>query len=271
MSGSRYADVWDRYVTEAWPRIRQGGRRRKEDLEEWRVLNTTDSSFEWPGDEWGDRELTERLFDSALADQLEAEPRVLCEIGSGSGRYTVLALERFKQARVLSFDVSRELEQALRRRCAPRIDEGRLETVLLGSDSRTMLDAVEDRGLGGEVDAVYSFDAMVHVDLHTLIVYFVTAARVLREGGVLAMNVADADSDKGFLKLLFDAPGVYSQHGQAGGHFMWISARIVHSVLTRLGFSVRFHQGNGRDAWFSAKLVDRSRSARCLERAGASW
>ena len=85
------------------------------------------------------------------------------------------------------------------------------------------------------------------------------------------MSVANARSDKGFMKLLFDAPGVYSQCGQAGGHFMWISPEIVEGVLSRVGFSVTFHECNGRDAWFSAKLVDPSHLADWMNRAGATW
>jgi hypothetical protein len=85
----------------------------------------------------------------------------------------------------------------------------------------------------GKIDGVYSFDAMVHVDLHTLFVYWMSAAKVLRPGGVLAMSVADACNEKGFMKLLHNAPGVYRLQGNTGGHFMWISREIVESTLNR--------------------------------------
>lgn len=268
---SRYREFWDNYVVEVFPDIKKRGRFKKEDLEEWRVLNTTDASFEWPGDEWGDLRLTDEIFSSSLVEALDREPSYLCELGAGAGRYTVLALQRFARASILSFDVSREFERALRERCAGAIEDGRLETVLLDQSHSTMLDALEERGLNERIDGIYSFDAMVHVDLDTLVIYFLTAARALRIGGVLAMNVACACSEKGFMKLLCEAPSAYAQCGHAGGQFMWISRDIIECVLTRLGFEVIFKEGNGRDALFSAKLVDRSRSAAWLKRAGATW
>ena len=112
---------------------------------------------------------------------------------------------------------------------------------------------------------------MVHVDLHTLFVYWLSAAKMLRPGGVLAMNVADACNENGFMKLLHDAPGVYTQRGNAGGHFMWISQEIVESTLSRLGFEVVYPNGNGRDLSFSARLVDPGRGAKWFEKAGTTW
>ena len=73
----------------------------------------------------------------------------------------------------------------------------RLETVLLDQSPELMLEAIQERGLRERIDAIYSFDAMVHVDLHTLVVCLVTAAKVLRTDGVLAMSAADACSEKG--------------------------------------------------------------------------
>ena len=71
---------------------------------------------------------------------------------------------------------------------------------------------------------------------------------------LLAMNVGDACSDKGFEKLVHDANVVFQRQGNAGSHFMWISKEIVKSIRTKLGFETTFHAGNGRDLAFSAIL-----------------
>lgn len=51
---------------------------------------------------------------------------------------------------------------------------------------------------------------------------------------------------------------------------MWILPETVEGIFTRLGFSIAFHEGARRDTWFSAKLVDPSRTGEWLQRAGAS-
>ncbi|MFC1575514.1 class I SAM-dependent methyltransferase [Gemmatimonadota bacterium] len=268
---SDYGSIWDRYVREAYPKIKAAtphGRRR---LEPWRILNTTDEHYDWPGDEWGDRETAALLLDESLTTALDGKAQYLCELGTGAGRYTVIALERFQDASVLSFDVSPAFERALKNRCAAFIKSGRLRTYLLDEKPLFFFDAVRRERLLGKIDGVYSFDAMVHVDLHTLFVYWLSAARMLRPGGVLAMSVADACSENGFMKLLFDAPGVYQKRGLSGGHFMWISQDIVEATLTRLGFDVAFPEGNGRDLFISATLVDPDRGSAWFEKAGANW
>ena len=59
-------------------------------------------------------------------------------------------------------------------------------------------------GWRGQVDAVYSIEAMVHVDLQYLMAYLLTAAAALRPEGKLIMTLATMNSDHGFGKLLRD-------------------------------------------------------------------
>ena len=264
-----YGLVWDSYVKEAFPKIKARGGVRSEDLEVWRVLNTTDQSFAWPGDEWGDEKATAFLFSKAVEAHLQHAPDCFVEIGSGAGRYTVATLARYPQSRVLSFDVSIEFERALRERCARYIESGRLKTFLLDRNAGMMEQTIDQQGLREKIDVVYSFDAMMHVDLHTLVAYWINASRVLRQDGLLAMNVADATSENGFMKLLHNTRGVYALRGGVGPHFMWISPDIVRSILDRLGFKVTLCEGNGRDLSFAAILVDRHRGTDWLKKAGA--
>ncbi len=266
-----YARHWDHYVTELFPLIQQRGPLDGVSLEEWRVLNTKDVEYPWPGDEWGARSDVEAVLECALFPVLSEVPTVLCEIGSGAGRYTAAVLDRYPEASVLSFDVSRELIAALRSRCSVALAESRLETVRLSADPACMRDAIKARRLEREIDAVYSFDALVHVDLHTLAIYFVTAARSLRVGGILSMNVADAGTERGFLKLLADAPEGYIRRGMAAATFTWVSGDQVEAILSRCGFEVRRLDCNGREAYLVARLVDPQAAESWIQRAGVHW
>ncbi len=268
---SVYGSVWDEYVKERFPAIKAATPFAQRELAPWRVLNTKDNEYIWPGDEWGDRETARRLFNESFGSRLGDDVKFLCELGAGAGRYTVLALERFSHSTILSFDVSAEFEAILKKRCSPFVEAGRLKTYLLDEDPLRLVNTVLKKGLFGKIDGVYSFDAMVHVDLHTLLVYWISAARMLKPGGILAMNVADASSENGFMKLLNDSVGIYRQVGNAGGHFMWASEDIAVKTLGRLGFEVTITEGNGRDVSFSAKLVDADRSARWLKKARVTW
>lgn len=85
------------------------------------------------------------------------------------------------------------------------------------------------------------------------------------------MSVADPCNDNGFMELIFNAPSVYRQRGSAGGHFMWISKEIVESTLKRLGFELSFPVSNGRDIFFTAKLIEPDKAKSWLNEVGATW
>ena len=274
MAGSgpdQYSEWWDHYVKHVFPRIREAGPRTAASLEPWRVLNTMDEQFTWPGDEWGDRQAAEEILRTVLWEGLETPPQVLVELGAGSGRFTELVLARFPDAHVLSFDVSREFARSLRERCRLAVEAGRLETIHLDGDPACLQRSLASRDLVRGVDAVYSFDALVHVDMHTLAVYFVAAARALRPGGVFALNVADAATENGFLKLLANAPHGYDLRGGAGAVFQWVGSDQVQVVLQRLGFSVRHFDANGRDAFLRARLEDPGAAEAWIEKTGVPW
>ena len=112
---------------------------------------------------------------------------------------------------------------------------------------------------------------MVHVELHSIIIYIATAAAVLRPGGLLSMNVADASTEKGFQKLLFNAPGVFRQGGAAGAHFQFAAPDILAMVLDRFGFSYTFHDCNKRDLFFSARLQDPDAARQAFWASGSKW
>lgn len=266
-----YADLWDNYVEEQFPRIQGNTPFRDQKLADWRVLNTTDEHYDWPGDEWGDRHTVEGLLNANLLEAFNSPPEHLCELGAGAGRYTELVFERFPDTHIYSFDVSASFEKALRERCQAQIAATQLETFLLQKGPGFLFKTLRQRGLERKLDGVYSFDAMVHVDLHTLFIYWASAALLLKPGGILAMSVADACNPRGLQKLIVNAPGVYQLRGAAGGHFLWISREIVETVLQSLGFGVEYPLDNGRDLFFRATLVEPDLCRRQLERAGSGW
>ncbi|MDO6746274.1 class I SAM-dependent methyltransferase [Gilvimarinus sp. 1_MG-2023] len=264
----RYGDVWDQYVTESFPAIQGGEPYSGQSLKPWRVLNQSDDYYAWPGDEWGDKASSKRLLDEALT--LNAV-NLICEFGAGGGRYTQLLLEKYESVEIISYDVSQKFEQVLRQRFSEEVDAGKLDTEILLEDPYQVVRSIKRRGKLGQVDAFVSFDAMVHVELHTLFMYWFAATKCLRIGGQLAMNVANAGSELGFMKLAANAPGVYRGQGGVGGHFMWISPDIVHYLLTNLGFTVNLLEGNGRDLSFSATLENPERGRVLFEAAGADY
>ena len=111
---------------------------------------------------------------------------------------------------------------------------------------------------------------MVHVDLQYLIVYLMSAALCLKEGGCLMMTLANAVSELGFKELIEDAKNRYETQDLPGSKFEWVSPEIAQGVLERLGFSVRFllpfeSLEEERDLHLVATLVDPSRAMRFRE------
>ena len=148
---SNYGHIWDSYVSQKFPEIKSSPPYSKKQLESWRVLNINDEEYEWPGDEWGDRDTAARLLDEALTSVLDDNVRYMCELGAGAGRYTVLAFERFRNASILSFDVSVEFEKALRERCETFVKSGRLKTYLLDEDPFLFIRTVMQQNLLGKI------------------------------------------------------------------------------------------------------------------------
>jgi len=253
-SSNNYKNIWDKYVTDDFPRIKDDTPFALKSLADWRVLNRKDLHYEWPGDEWGDMNTVKNLFEEAVVNNYKGQVNNICEIGSGSGRYTNIAFDFYPNSNIQSYDVSSEFESQLRKRFSNFILSEQLKTFEITADPFGIFKNNKKLDLIGEIDIIYSFDAMVHVDLHTLFIYWLNSTLLLRKNGLLAMNVGDACSYRGFEKLVHDANTVFRRQGNAGSHFMWISKEIVVSILTRLGFETTFHPGNGRDLAFSAIL-----------------
>ena len=96
----------------------------------------------------------------------------------------------------------------------------------------------QQHGLLRKVDALFSIDSLVHVDLQYITTYLVNAALVLKPDGRIVMNVGDATSEAGFRKLIGDIARFYKYQGRACARFEYQSGDILKSVLERLGFEI---------------------------------
>jgi SAM-dependent methyltransferase len=241
---SPYAISWDQYVKDIKPKDGQ-----------------------WPGDEWGNEEFWQLTFKRMFVEQGAEHWRHSVEIGAGSGKYTQYLLDH-SATDIVAFDISPEFLNVLRTRLAEPIRAGRLIPELLRAEKCSeMHDWIRQRGWLRQVDAFYSIDAMVHVDLQYLIAYIATAALVLRPGGKLIMSLADATTDGGFRYLLDGIKPYYAMQSRTGGKFEFMSRDLICSVLERVGFVVQFiPELSERDAYFAATLSDLS-PANILERA----
>src|SRR5262249_197583 len=154
---------WDHYV-QHWPEVKE----------------SLGGEPEWPGDEWGSGQL---VYDNLFVPAGVHDWQRAVEIGPGSGKYTLRVLAG-SPAVVRAYDISPQLLKVWEARCERLITEGRLSLQLLnGITTDQMLADLSERGWSRTVDAVFSIDAMVHVDLQYLIVYLITAALVLKPGG----------------------------------------------------------------------------------------
>jgi cyclopropane fatty-acyl-phospholipid synthase-like methyltransferase len=218
----------------------------------------------YPGDEWGNPEWWNITYARLLTRAGSGKWEKAVEIGAGSGKYTDLLLKR-SACSILAADVSVEFLNVLKEREKEQIDSGRLHTYLMpGRHPGELYHRIDQLGWVRQCDALFSIDAMVHVDLQFLAAYFVTAAVVLKQGGKLVLTLADAASKGGQQKLLEDLKVYYPMQGSPSLKFEFISVDIVRRLLDRLGFGVQHFEWDAeqpdknRDLWMIAELTNLS-------------
>jgi len=234
-----YRDDWDEYVG------------RWEQYARQEPTNQGRTDLVYPGDEWGNPADWRAHAERFLFPYLPPEG-VAVEIGPGSGKYTLLVAARV--ARLVAFDVSPSFMQVAGRRLNEAGLSARTQLELLElQDCREMERRLEQLGLAGSVDLVYSVDSMQHVELHTLAAYLLAAGRALRLGGHLSMTVAGCTTETGFARLLEEMPWYYGGH-RPGHQFYFLSPEIVSGILLRLGFEL-VDLVERRDIDFAARKV----------------
>jgi SAM-dependent methyltransferase len=152
----------------------------------WRGNSTGENKRRWSSYDWSERgeewnpcpDWKQALIDHVLRRWI---PRgaVTLEIGPGAGRWSEALLERVSQ--LVLMDVSeRSLDL-----CRARFGNDRRVSYVLsaGSDLPGISDA--------SIDAVWSFDAFVHIAPQDQAAYLGEIARVLAPGGVAILHHAD--------------------------------------------------------------------------------
>lgn len=237
LGGRRFQKAWDRYAAKAA------------------------RGSDWAGDEWGRPELWQSWFERLFRKtQVESWARAV-EIGQGTGKYTRLVLEAGK-CEVLACDVSSVFLDYCRRRQASFVEQRRLHLALIKeNDPRSIQDACAARGWSGEVDALYSMDALVHLPFTQIACYMLAGTEVLRLGGHLLFSFADGTSAAGHAKLLADIDqAVVRSCDPATACFHWNSPQLIRTFAERIGYEVLvcdLDPIDGRDGHFVARLVDR--------------
>jgi hypothetical protein len=235
---------------------------KREDLDASISLEKGRTQVTWPGDEWGDEAAWRGQIERMLVPAGFTDWRRVVEIGQGSGKFTLPVLAQ-PATEIKCFDVSEKFQEVCRKRCAEYIGQKRLTMHLLTNSTQRLIQQVcDEAGWTRKVDAVMSFDAMVHVDLNILASYFIAASEVLRVGGKLVMTLADVSSDAGFEKLMRELSYTFSSCGSPNCQFEWLHPALVRDLLPRFGFEVTALGNPWRDMELIATFVDLDAAAR---------
>jgi cyclopropane fatty-acyl-phospholipid synthase-like methyltransferase len=245
MKKQTYGNYWDGYVADAFPKL-QGD----------------DSRLTYPGEEWGNESSWQRIFEKLFVPAGVADWDAAIEIGGGGGKYTERVLRANDHVRVFGFDVSRNFLEATAARLSDFVAADRLTLTEIDAVAPdAMFRQIEQAGLARKLDAMFSIDAMVHVDLQYLFTYWVNAALALKPGGRVLMTLADPTTVNGFQKITRDIVRFYKRQGRICSKFEYLSEEIVRHLLTRLGFTVEmlepwsYHPGRpARDLYLIARL-----------------
>jgi predicted TPR repeat methyltransferase len=245
MKKQTYGELWDRYVAESFPKLQE-----------------SDSRLTYPGEEWGNEASWQRIFDKLFVPSGVADWDAAIEIGGGGGKYTERVLRANDKVRVFGFDVSKNFLEATGARLPEFVAANRLSLNEIDSVAPdAMFSKLESEGLVRKVDAMFSIDAMVHVDLQYLFTYWVNAALLLKPGGRVLMTLADPTTVSGLQKITRDIRKFYKFQGRICPKFEYLSEEIVRHVLTSLGFEIElaeawsYHDGRpARDIYLIARL-----------------
>jgi cyclopropane fatty-acyl-phospholipid synthase-like methyltransferase len=251
MKKQTYGELWDRYVAESFPRLQE-----------------SDGRLTYPGEEWGNEQSWQRIFDKLFVPSGVAGWDAAIEIGGGGGKYTERVLRANDKVRVFGFDVSKNFLEATGQRLSSFVTADRLSLNEIDSVAPdAMLRRIEGAGLMRKVDAMFSIDAMVHVDLQYLFTYWVNAALVLKPGGRILMTLADPTTESGLQKITRDIRKFYKFQGRICPKFEYLSEEIVRHVLGELGFEIELLEAwsywdgkPARDLYLIAKLANTAKA-----------
>jgi len=200
---TKYERSWDRYSQE-WEKQKESGTHL--------------------GVEWGDRALTERVFEQLLKPNLAKDFEVL-EIGPGGGKYSFLVAPLVK--RLICADVSQKMLDRTRERLR---EHAHVETKKFnGLDFSGLQDA--------SLDLVFSIDVFVHLDLEDIYCYLREIRRVLKPGCKTVLHFANILTVQGWLLLMREADINRADHKQIG-RISFMTPEVIRKLCKELKLEI---------------------------------
>lgn len=213
-----------------------------------------------PGEEWGSPGHWESIFGRFFYG-VGTWKRAI-EIGAGAGKYTKKVLATSATCEIAAVDVSKRFLDVLTlnvNKPPYTHPDGRFRVHPFLVDDFSKCEsysplaevAIKKDWPLGTVDAVYSIDAMVHVEWPLVVSYIDSAYQVLRQGGVLILSLANGCSEGGFTKLKNEIPILYRTNLNPDGKFHYTSPDLVTKAL-EMGFNIEAIDTRSRDIFVVA-------------------
>jgi SAM-dependent methyltransferase len=169
------------------------------------------------GEEWSSLGDLEDILARYLFPFLHPQARV-AEIGVGGGRVARYVISR-RCVHLVCMDISPKMLDRARAALTPAAEESGTEVEYVQLDPQAP--AAYPAKLAGECDVVYSFDVLVHVDLHVMYQVFRGCRRLLKPGGRAFFSTANLLTPAGWRRFerqsKYTAAGFYCECWGGGG------------------------------------------------------
>jgi ubiquinone/menaquinone biosynthesis C-methylase UbiE len=183
------------------------------------------------GEEWAPLVDVSAVIDEFIAPYISGES-VVADLGVGGGRIARAVAPCVRE--LYCFDVSRAM---LRRARVALKDHQNITFVQLDQPRLPS-------HLSGALDFLYSFDVLVHVDLHTTWRYIREIERVLRSGRYALLHFADITKPLGW--NLFHSQDRYTPEG-----FYFMSPQMIRALIEHTSCTVvKESQSSGDNLYY---------------------
>lgn len=173
--------------------------------------------LQYIGDEWGRAEDLPAIIDD-MVRPFVGKSTIAAEIGSGGGRMASKVAPLV--GRLTCFDIAEAFLEKAKQALA---EHRNIDYVLLGDK---LFEPVPDVSF----DFIYSFDVLVHLDLHTLWRYFTYVHRILKKDGLFFAHTTNLRAPGGWANFSDQ------QEYTVEGHY-FIVPEIVDLFCEKAGFA----------------------------------